>query len=349
MPRIVFILVAACGLEAAVTGRAQVLTNDLVFEANANTDTNANDGWSFTQPAIPGGGGALAVTSSGAPAHSFTPEGGGFFRSTGINQNFGGSVTTVSLSDLTCEIWLRRNGDNSEGQIASFRRSVDFSGNNFHLAMTAGGPPPGGQDNQLADVDFSDRLGVRQGNFDMIPAPVGEWRQVVITYRDVSSQGAADGVMNVYTNGNQTPIASFMNNVFMAGGTGSELKHVAIQIINAGEGIRGFQGDIAIVRIYGAELTPAEITQNYRADGPQYGLITIPPPPAVVTSYTRTGQMGFAIDTDTGVVYQLEGSNDGADYVPTGAFVRGDGGEKVLFDPRGAPTQAFYQVIRGTP
>ena len=338
----------AIGLLVAWTGHAQVVTNSLVFEANANVDTNASNGWDFTQPAVPGGGGTLPV-GSGTPVHSFTPEGGGFFRSTGINQNFAGTVPTAGFSDFTCEIWLKRNGDNSEGQLASFRRAGNFAGNTFNLAMTAGGPPPGGQDNQLADVDFKDRQGVRRGFFDIIPAPVGEWHQVVITYRDASAQGVSDGVMSVYTNGNLTPVASASYDVHMAGSGGAELMYVATFIIATAEGNRGFQGDIGIYRFYNTELTPAQIAQNFEADGLKYGLLVVPPPPAVLTDYTMTGQTGFAINTDTGVVYRLEGSDDGTNFVSTGAFVRGDGGEKVLFDPRGAPTQAFYQVVRGTP
>ena len=341
-----FIVILMCGLLVAGAGQAQVVTDDLVFEANANTDTNANDGWDFTQPAVSGGGGTLVV-GAGAPVHGFTPEGGGFFRSTGINQNFAGAINGVFLSDFSCEFWLRRNGDNSEGQLASFRRTSSFSGNMINLAMTATGPSPGGQDNQLADVDFRDMQAVREGNFDRVPVPVDAWKQVVITYRDASSQGAADGIMNVYTDGNPTPVASFTNNVFMAGGLGSVLGYVTTHIVNLGQGNRGFQGDIGIVRFYDVELTPAQVTQNFEADGLKYGLIVLPL--ALITDYLMTGQMGFAISTDSGLVYELLGSDDGTNFVSTGGFVRGDGGAKILHDPRGDPTQAVYQIIRGSP
>ena len=60
----------------AVSGHAQVITNDLIFEANANTDFNGSDGWDYTQPSI-GANGTLIVTSLVAPLHNATLDGGG--------------------------------------------------------------------------------------------------------------------------------------------------------------------------------------------------------------------------------------------------------------------------------
>ena len=113
----------------------------------------------------------------------------------------------------------------------------NFFGNKFDVAMTTGGPPPGGQDDQLLDIDFTDRIGVREGNHDTIPLPIGEWRQVAITYQDVSATNAQDGVMNIYTNGNQTPVwTETTNNVFYGGGPVSDIAFVTTHVINEDEG-----------------------------------------------------------------------------------------------------------------
>jgi len=345
------------GFLAAVTAQAQVVTNDLVFEANANTDTDGSDGWDFTQPAVSGGGGTLAVGSVNPPTHNTTLSGGGYFNAdpdfTGPNpaQNFGGFVTPVNISNYTYEIWIRRNGDNPESQFGSFRMDPNFSDDNFFTLAMQGGNPQG-TDNQFADIDIRDRIDTREGNIEVFPLPIGEWRQVAITYQDVSATDAADGVMNVYTNGNQTPIATFTNNVFMAGVpdddvTGSRLEYVTTHVIAEPEGTRGIKGDIAIVRIYAAALTPAEVEQNFLADIDKYAPSAGLPE---ISSATLTEELGFVFTGEVaGLVYELECSDDGTNFVKTGALVLGNGAEQILFDPRGPPTNAFYKITDNSP
>jgi hypothetical protein len=345
-----------CFMVAFAVPAQVVVTNNLVFEAHANTDTDGSDGWDFTQPAVAGGGGTLDLTSITPPTHNATLAGGGYFSSDpdfgGPNpgRNFGGSVTPVNIFDFTFEIWIRRNGENPENQFASFRLDKNFgSANFFTLAMQGGNPQ--GTDNQLADIDFRDNIGTRQGNLEAFPLPIGEWRQVVITYQDVSATNAADGVMNVYSNGNQTPMATFTNNVFMAGGSetgaGSELAYVTTHVIAEAEGTRGIKGDIAIVRIYTAVLTPAEVEQNFLADIDKYAPSAGLPE---ISATTLTDQLGFVFTGDVpGLVYELECSDDGTNFVKTGALVLGNGGEQILFDPRGTPTQAVYLITDNAP
>ena len=299
------------------------------------------------------------MTSLVAPLHNATLDGGGYFAADpsfggggGPQQHFGGAVASpVNITNLTYEIWLRRRGDNSEGQISSFRQTINFVGNNFHLAMTTGGPPPGGQDDQLFDIDFSDRIGIREGNFDTIPVPIGEWRQIAITYQDVSATNAVDGVMNIYTNGNQTPVwTETTNNVFLGGGPGADLAYVTTHMINETEGDRGMVGDIAIIRIYTDDLTPAEIEQNFLADADKYGLGASPAEPPLIVGAALTDQLGFVFTGEVaGLHYDLECSDDGTNYVKTGAFVVGNGAEQILYDPRGTPTQAFYRITDNSP
>ncbi len=340
-----------------IAGQAQVVTDDLIFEANANNDFNGSDGWDFTQPSI-GATGTLVVTSLVAPLHNATLGGGGYFSAepqyaggSGPQQHFGGAISPANITDFTYEIWLRRRGDNSEGQIASFRKTINFVGNNFHLAMTTGGPPPGGQDDQLLDIDFRDRAGIREGNFDTIPLPMGEWRQMAITYQDVSATNAQDGVMNIYINGNQTPVwTETTNNVFLGGGGTADLAYVTTHTINDSEGDRGFLGDIAIIRIYTDVLTPEEVAQNFQADADKYGLGDSPPSPPEIAGATLTDQLGFVFTGEvTGLIYELECSDNGTNYVKTGALVRGNGAEQILYDPRGTPTQAFYRIVDDAP
>jgi hypothetical protein len=336
----------------AAAAPAQVVTHDLVFEANANTDSDGSDGWDFTQLAVAGGGGTLPVSSSSAPGHGSTLNGGGFFNSNGMNQNFGGPVTSVSFGDFTYEIWLRRLGDNvaeGEAQFGGFRKLEGFGNENFvSLAMNGGNPQ--GIDDQLADVDFRNRTLIREGNIDRIPIPIGQWLQLVITYQDVTSAGLSDGVMSVYTNGHQTPIVTFTNRVHMAAGPGADLEWVTTHIYAASESEKGMPGDIAIVRIYNVTLSPAEVEQNFLADAAKYGLAGAPAAPPVFTSATVKDELGFVFTGDVpGLMYSLECSDNGLNFIKTGAMVRGNGSEQILFDPRGTPTQAFYRITDNAP
>ena len=335
----------------AAAAPAQVTTNNLVFEANANDDNDGSDGWDYTQPAVGGAIGLLPVSSANAPTHGVTLNGGGFFNSDGASRHFAGSVTPVKVLDFSYELWLRRRGANttSEQQIGSFRKLQGFGGDNFlSFAMNSGNPQ--GVDDQLADVDFKDETGVRAGNLDQIPIPIDKWMQVVITYSDVTAPGLADGIMNVYTNGNPAPVASFGNNVHMGGGDGADMEWVETHVINSAESDKSWPGDIAIVRIYNAVLTPAEVTQNFQADGGKYGLIGSTASPPELESTRVTDAVGFVFTADVpGLLYELECSDDGVNFIQTGAIVRGTGAKQILFDPRGTPTQAFYRITDNAP
>jgi hypothetical protein len=185
----------------------------------------------------------------------------------------------------------------------------------------------------------------------VIPLPVGEWRQLTITYQDATGADTSDGVMNVYTNGNQAPFLTFPDQpVWMAEPPGADLSHVvAFCIAAAWEPERGFNGDIAMIRIYNAELTPAQVEQNFNTYADLYGLgaggETLPG----AVAYTVTDQQGFLFSSDPDWLYELEGSDDGVNFTFTGAIVRGDGSDRVMFDPRGGPLQAHYQIIRKAP
>ena len=59
-------IVMCIALLASTISWGQVVTNELVFYLDANVDTDGTDGWDFTQPAVPGGGGTLGVVVANA-------------------------------------------------------------------------------------------------------------------------------------------------------------------------------------------------------------------------------------------------------------------------------------------
>ena len=86
------------------------------------------------------------------------------------------------------------------------------------------------------------------------------------------------------------------------------------------------------------------------ADADKYGLGDSPPSPPEIAGATLTDQLGFVFTGEvTGLIYELECSDNETNYVKTGALVRGNGAEQILYDPRGTPTQAFYRIVDDAP
>ena len=97
-------------------------------------------------------------------------------------------------------------------------------------------------------------------------------------------------------------------------------------------------------------MTPAEIEQNFLADADKYGLGATTADDPLIVGGSLTDQLGFVFTGEVaGLLYYLECSDDGTNYVRTGAFVEGNGAEQILYDPRGAPTNAFYRITDSAP
>ena len=127
-------IVMCIALLASTISWGQVVTNELVFYLDANVDTDGTDGWDFTQPAVPGGGGTLGVVVANAiPTNMMENEGGRYFHTTGVNECFAGAVPTTGVRSFTYEIWLRVNGlqfIDEDNAVAAFL-SMPFEGSVF--------------------------------------------------------------------------------------------------------------------------------------------------------------------------------------------------------------------------
>ena len=346
---------AALAMLAAVSSWGQVITGGLVLHLDANVDTDGSDGWDFTQPAVPGGGGTLPPAGGGAvPTHLQEPSGGRYFRATGPSQGFAGQTTVVPIFHFTYELWLRVNGNpfTSENAVAGWRQFPDLVQNSCSLFMSG----PASTDPESLDLDLRDFCACPQiGELvpDLADLGVGDWHQVAMTYRDATGEFASNGVLNVYLDGDPTPVTTVSNlNIENSGGQlfYSKLGYATAFLNTVGEASKNFNGDIAIIRLYNHVLTPAEITQNFDAQRSLYPIGPEPPVPHVSTNLTELVELQFT--TVSGLVYRL---NRSADLTASGAweetdvFVRGDGGVMRVYDTPGTNSLFFSRVGVGEP
>jgi hypothetical protein len=123
----------------------------------------------------------------------------------------------------------------------------------------------------------------------------------------------------------------------------SSLGYAALFGQNVTETERGMVGDLAVVRFYRRALAPEEIEKNFNATGPGLGVVAATPLPDIA-AVSALNSVGLRFTGEAGALYELHGSNDGTTFTPTGARVRGTGGEQYAFDPDGMQ-KAAYQMI----
>lgn len=334
----------------------QVITGNLVLHLDANVDTDGSDGWDFTQPAVGGGGGTLPlVNGSQVPTNLQEPSGGRFFRATGPNQGFAGDTTPVNVSDFTYELWLRVNGNpfTTQNAIASWSQVSGLPKNYCRLFMNG----PGSGDSDSIDMHLQDiccgATPDQETASDIADIGNGDWHQVALAFEDASGETAGDAVLNVYLDGEPTPVSTVSNLNIETTGTNpffGKLDYATAFLNTLGESAKNLNGDIAIIRLYGRVLTPAEITQNFDAQRLLYSLGPQPPVPHVPTN--RTDLVRLRFETGSGVVYRLDRSVDltapGA-WEETDTFVLGNGGMMRAYDDPGTNNVFFNRMIVGEP
>jgi hypothetical protein len=329
------------------------MTNNLVLYLDANVDTDGSDGWNFTQPAVPGGGGTLpVVVSNSVPANLAEAEGGRYFHTQGINECFAGPVPTAPVYSFTYEVWLRVNGlqyINEDNAVGAWRKNENFAENFCSVAMIQGDP-------REIDFDFRDHSEVRSTLNDRADIGFGDWHQVVFAYQDATDAISANGVLSTYLNGGPLPVNVVSNLPPYHEGFGvapdqSELNWAGAFVVNTAlEANRNLNGDIAVIRLYDTDLTPAQITQNFDA---QKALYPFPQPPAplVPTNITDVLELQFA--TTNGVVYELERSANltaaSNTWMTTDTFIRGNGSTMRIYDTTDANNPGFNRVSVSAP
>ena len=343
-------IVMCIALLASTISWGQVVTNELVFYLDANVDT---DGWDFTQPAVPGGGGTLGVVVANAiPTNLMENEGGRYFHTTGVNECFAGAVPTTGVRSFTYEIWLRVNGlqfIDEDNAVAAFRKSETFEENFCSISMKAGDP-------RDIDFDFRDHIAGnnsrRHALHDRAELGFGSWHQVVWTYEDASDALTPDGVLSTYLDGNPTPVNVASSLVPYYTGQGvtpdqSEIRWASAFVVNNfGEAGRNLNGDIAIIRLYNAVLTTAEIARNFDAHKHLYPFPS--PDPLISSNIVNVVEMQFA--TTNGVVYELERTTGlSGNWATTDTFVRGNGSTMRIYDSTGSSNPGFNRVRVSVP
>ncbi len=267
------IMVAA--VAGAIQAHATVASSGLLFEVDANNDSDPSDGWDYTSNVASDG--TLPLLNSpwghlgapvGVPTRAVHPGGQAYFSHDGNNNVYAGPVGPKNITSWTYELWFERLGDGiAEGHLASFRLDTDpngFTGNAFNISgFGAGGADPG-----ILDFDTYDRAGYnggsREKHADAVPAPLNEWQQIVVTYQDATGEGLDNGILSAYINGSSTPVFQHSNakQCMSCHGT-ADLGQVQIWNINGGETRRTPPSNIAINRIYNRVLTPQEIAMNF--------------------------------------------------------------------------------------
>lgn len=346
----------AIGVLTAASSWGQVIMGDLVLHLDANTDTDGADGWDFTQPAVNSVTGTLALVNGGAvPTNLQHPSGGRFFRATGVNQGFAGETAGVNVSHFTYELWLRVNGNpfTSQNAIAGWRQFALLDLNYCRVSMSG----PGNADADSLDLDMRDICCGADPTREIVPDIVdlgdGEWHQVALAYLDAGGETASNGILNVYLDGDPTPVTTVTNlNIENSGGMffAGKLDYATAFLHSTGEASKNFNGDIAIIRLYRRVLSPMEITQNFDAQRTLYSIGPEPPVPHVPTNLVDLVELQF--ETTSGLVYRLDRSIDitaSPAWEETDTFILGDGGIMRTYDTPGTNNLFFNRMCVGEP
>ena len=318
----------------------QVVTNALLFEADANNDPDPNDGWDYTG-AMANGPATLSVNLTlGGQLERRVDGTQAYFHRTNDDRFFnGGLENNMSVSDWSVEIWVRKDltGDAGlpEDQVfnirdSSFTEFITISGSSYAAPID--------------EPDFDHRDfngdGARSQIANAFSWPDDVWQQWVATYRD-SNPGQDDGILTIYVNG---VLVAQDSNQKPAHAGSSTFDTMGLFVSTPGEWRRGLSGDLAVVRVYGKDLSAAEVGQNFIATGTGLGLAAPLAPPAIAAVRRVTGQTAHCFTGEIAVLYELHGSDDGTNFTATGAMVQGSGGEQLVFDP-GATQRAAYLLI----
>lgn len=263
---------------------AAAVTDNLVYQFDADSDQDGSDGWqSSVEPAASAETLPVAVVDAGGPTHVVQGN-AKFFRASGSSQaftsNFGSSNLTSapSYTDWSLELWIRRNGNSFHpgGEQAVFGLASNDTTNFIFLYANDA-------DGGTLTLDHRDRRPLSSNRDTVLLNGVdlsdADWHHVVIAYDD-AIEGSAYGSLNVYLDGNATPIYQKLNSsVDNKEGGGSTFDMMSAFAIQAGEANRNFNGDIGLIRFYGDVLSGAEVNQNYNDLATSY---VVPEPTAAI-------------------------------------------------------------------
>ena len=312
----------------------------LLFEVDANTDSDPTDGWSYTGTMGPG---VLPVSASGSGdvVRSTQATQAYFSRSMGGKAFTGDTTNTATISNWSIEIWLRRTGLELENQVLNFRDSsfnafISISGNSQSAPVDP-------------DFDHRDFNGVdaRSKVLDAFPWPEGVWQQWVVTYQD-STGGPDTGLMSIYLNGAPVDVFPQDTNQKPFHQNLSTLGTAALFIVADPGDFKGMVGDLAIVRLYDNILTPGEISASFSTTSAALGFL--PPQDVTFTNVNLVDTIGMQFLSENLTEYTLQFTTDlvSSSNWMNAATVIGTGTNLFFFDPTestGSSTGKAYRIL----
>lgn len=186
----------------------------------------------------------------------------------GVTAGFGSESATgqpdLQMGSFSWELWLRRTGGvkNTEHQIARLRSST---GPNQWFSLFVQWNETGQSDGSSIDIDMGVNNGAtRIKHFDQLTLPqrstTDDFDHLVVTFDNTTGTNN----LKLYLN-DASPVTLNANITY---DSNDPFDDTTIFHMSVGEAARGFNGQIAAMRVYGDVLTAEEITSNYN-HGPQ--------------------------------------------------------------------------------
>lgn len=242
---------------------------------------------------------------------------------------FGTDASFENVNEGTIMLWLKANGNESEGRLFQKGQDGDSPNQYNHLSV---------MHNNSQQVVVEPQNGV-DGNLNVggLTLGGGVWHHVAWSYSVTGGTQALyfDGV-EVASAAFTSPLLSNTNRPFMVG-------H---DPVNTG---RMFEGVVDEVKIFDNFMTAAEVQVARTNYFPDQGGPPDPPPPAgppIVDFDAMSNITVFTFNTVSGLQYNLEIATDPgtSNYTYSGLTVVGDGGSQTLYDPDGFSTGKLYRV-----
>jgi hypothetical protein len=217
------------------TGPQPVLTGLQIWVDATNPTSYSGTGSTWTDLSGNSRNMSVSATFNASP---------GYFEFRNTAQTNNANVSFTRPTTASFEVWVRWISSAAD---PAFSRLTSYgTGDNFEQSIRASGryayfrSSGGGWDDNAANPSFT----------------TNTWAQVLVTY-------TSGGSFKMYKNG--TLVRTTTHNLIAGGST----FFVGNRYTTPSEGVNA---DISIVRVYNAELTDAQVLQNYNADKSKFGL-----------------------------------------------------------------------------
>ena len=241
--------VVARAVSLAVTA-PPIVTGNLILSLDAG-DVSSYPGSGTTWTDTIGG---KVFTLAGSPSlPTYNSSNGGYINFTPAAQQYASATSFASiLSTYTIEVWHLFNGT-ATGAAPVLFGEARSSYSNFMMGTTGGVTSPLKIQGGFWNGDW------QQGTTDPgdYYQPSNGWRQFVNTYDGAEIKFYANNILRI----TKTP------SDFTIGRSG-----LGLNIMRRQDVLNYWGGGVSIIRVYDRALSEAEITQNWDANRPRYGI-----------------------------------------------------------------------------